>query len=215
VEQKVPGATALNAGDLLPHRNGFALATATPPPLPEISSTASGASPTHTASSGVETISVGTAVTVDSTGGALRAVERTQDLIATHALQMRETSLDSLHVVIKPDPTMQLSLELKLRGGAVEVSASMNQGDFNFMSRHWSDLQQEMEQRGIRLAPLTTDSSSGGTTFNFSQSQNQRPQSETPRESGATEFAFANGGKSPGPAKKLVLRAAPGWESWA
>ena len=95
----------------------------------------------------------------------MRAVERTHDMMALHAMRLVESNSDSLSVVIKPAVGTELSLELRQRNGGVEAQATLTRGDHQFLSQHWPELQQRLEQRGIKLAPL------GGET-DFSANDN-------------------------------------------
>ena len=90
------------------------------------------------------------------------ARERTQEMVAAHALRLKHSTDGSLQVVIKPADGLQISLDLRRVAAGVEVRAELQQGDFNFLSRHWAELQQQLESRGIRLAPLTGDPAAGG-----------------------------------------------------
>ena len=147
-----------------------------------------------------------------------RAVERTHDMVALHALRLVDAQSDSLHVVIKPGAGMQLSLELRQRGDGIEAQAVLQLGDFNQMNQHWSDLQQRLEQRGIRLAPLAGDenpAASGG--WNEFQHQEQRqPEEPDPLVASAfAEFALAGAMTAPAGHPALFAVAQRGWQSWA
>jgi hypothetical protein len=101
-------------------------------------------------------------------------LERVQDMIVLHADRLSESGNASLQVVIKPGAGTQLSLELRQRGDGVEAQAVLQRGDFNHLNQQWPALQQQLEQRGIRLAPLIADGNfaSGGEN-NFQHNQNQ------------------------------------------
>jgi hypothetical protein len=140
-----------------------------------------------------------------------RALERTHDMIALHGLRLLEIKSDSLQLVIKPGAGIQLSLELRQRGDGIEAQAILQQGDFNQLNEHWAELQQRLEQRGIRLAPLTGDENVApfGGNDQFQQQQQQRPSREQdPLAAGAfAEFAMI----AP-PASAASQR---GWQTWA
>ena len=92
-------------------------------------------------------------------------------------MRVNDVGTDSLQVVIKPGAGTQLSLELRQHGGGVEVQAALQQGDFKHLSQHWPELQQRLEQRGIRLAPLTDDgtlANGGSGTFQTKPESNRR-----------------------------------------
>ena len=84
----------------------------------------------------------------------LRALDRTHDMMALHAMRLVESTSDALSVVIKPAVGTELSLELRQHGGSVEAQATLTRGDRDFLSQHWPELQQRLEQRGIKLSSL-------------------------------------------------------------
>jgi hypothetical protein len=139
-----------------------------------------------------------------------QALEQTHDLVTAHAMRLSDTGTDSsLQVVIKPGAGTQLSLELRQRGNGVEAQAALQQGDFKHLSQHWPELQQRLEQRGIRLAPLTDDGSfanSNGQTFN--QKQNQAGEA-------AAEMAFTAPLTGTFTQPITRVKAPGGWETWA
>ena len=138
------------------------------------------------------------------------AMERTHEMVTMHALRLSNTAADSLQVVIKPGAGTQLSLELRQRGSGVEAQAILQQGDFNHLNQRWPELQQRLEQRGIRLAPLTDDSASansgGNQTSDHKKSQPAEPVAEYAFASPAT-VSFAQ------PAARAT--SPRGWETWA
>ncbi|MBC8095357.1 MAG: hypothetical protein H7Y43_06070 [Akkermansiaceae bacterium] len=143
----------------------------------------------------------------------LRTIERTQDLIAVHAYRLRDSSRDSMQVVLKPSPDLHIALNLQMRDGAVEVTAQLQRGDFELLNRHWSDLQQQMEARGVRLAPLSNQNHSLNSNSSFSQQSGRQSQEEKTTKTGPfAEFALANVLVSKRTNKVIGAR---GWESWA
>jgi hypothetical protein len=143
----------------------------------------------------------------------LRNLERTHDMVALHAVRLVEGQTDSLSVVIKPGAGTELSLQLRQRDGGVEAHAVLQRGDFQLMNQHWPELQQRLEQRGIKLAPLgsetnfLTDSGSG-----FKQQQQASQEAEAQKASAFAEFALA--GRALGATARLAVGVS-GWESWA
>lgn len=140
-------------------------------------------------------------------------VERTVQIIAQNAVQLRELGSDSLQVVIKPGGDLQLSLSLQQRDGAVQVQATLQNGDFNFLKQHWSELQQQLENRGIRLSSLMAE----GQSQNNNQSQQQtsaRRDEESASPAGGGSLGFATALAAP-EIKAPTARSGRGWESWA
>jgi len=146
-----------------------------------------------------------------------RALERTHDMVALHALRLLDSNQDSLRVVIKPGAGLQMSLEMRQHGDAIDARMTLQRGDFSPLSRHWPELQQRLEQRGIRLATPTggdnsaADRGAGG----FHQS----PREYTPSDpEAATAFAaFTLAGPVSTPPAPALAAAVPrhGWETWA
>jgi hypothetical protein len=146
-----------------------------------------------------------------------QTLDRTQDLMTLHASRLVDAKTDSLQVVIKPDTGTQLSLELRQRGGGIEAQAILQKGDFENLKQHWPELQQRLEQRGIKLAPLTnTDNQTSGSG---SQGFKQQPDQSAEREpllAGAFAGFGPAGARTNLPAEPAGQPASSrGWQSWA
>ena len=143
----------------------------------------------------------------------MREVERTQDMVSLHALRMVESKADSVSVVIRPGAGTELSLELRHRNGAVEATAVLQRGDFQLMNQHWPELQQKLEQRGIKLSALGGEGNfSAADNGNFSRQQPDREEAAQ-QASAFAEFTMAmNRG---GATARLAPVTPDGWESWA
>lgn len=116
----------------------------------------------------------------------LRTVERTHEMVSLHALRLIESQADSLQVVIKPGGGTELSLELRHRNGTLEAAAILQSGDYQLLNQHWPELQQKLEQRGIKLAPLGSEAGFGTPDQgNFSRRQ------PSPKQSAQQASAFA------------------------
>jgi hypothetical protein len=146
-----------------------------------------------------------------------QALERAHDLMAWHATRLVGANSDSLQVVIKPDAGTQLSLELRQRGGGIEAQAILQKGDFENLKQHWPELQQRLEQRGIKLAPLA----GGENSAAWSGSQGFKNRQDRPAELEPV-FPGAFAGFAP-PAAANILPDEPaiqaassrGWQTWA
>jgi len=142
----------------------------------------------------------------------MRALDRTHDMMALHAMRLVEAQSDALSVVIKPAVGTELSLELRQRAGGVEAHATLLRGDHDFLSQHWPDLQQRLEQRGIKLSAL------GGPADFFANDSGQFRQQQTSQEDAAqraSAFAeFAAFVPAGGATARLAV-VHDGWESWA
>jgi hypothetical protein len=126
---------------------------------------------------------------------------------------LRDCGADSLHVVIKPGSGLRLSLNLQMRGGSVAIQARLNHGDFDFLSRHWNELQQQFAARGIRLASLEQGEPTLGSTPDECRNANLRPGQGDARS--AEAFAGLASTRSlvipPAPSRAEIPR---GQESW-
>ena len=144
-------------------------------------------------------------------------IERTQETVALQAVRLRESGADELRVVIKPDAGLQLSLNLRQRNGGVEVRAVLDRGNFDLLNRHWPALQQQLETRGVRVAPLSrAEDSFGGGGEGFRQPTT--PHGQHPRDD--TDLAETPAVLAPGlPTATATASAsatlARNWETWA
>jgi len=143
----------------------------------------------------------------------MRALDRANDMVALHSMRLIESKTDVLSVMIKPAVGTELSLELRQHANGVEARAALVRGDHEFLSQHWSELQQRLEQRGIKLGPL------GGDTFGAAndQGQFQKPhfsQDEDDAQQASAFAEFAATGQGGGATARLAA-IHDGWESWA
>ena len=171
-------------------------------------------SPVTGVASPSETVSSASHASPPAPEAPLRSLERANDLMSLHASRLRDSGADSLQVVIKPGPGMQLSLNLQMRDGSVEMHATLDRGDFDFLSRQWSELQQQLESHGVRLAPLASGAqNSGGNQNLFQQADRQKENQDTAQPGAFAAVALATASK---PAVTTqTTKTLRGWESWA
>ena len=141
-------------------------------------------------------------------------VQRAAELVSQHALQLREAGAESLRVVVKPDAHLQISLDLHQGQDGIHVQATLHQGNFDLLNRHWQELQQQMEARGIRLANLATQDNAAHTGQQHSQQSRHEPRGEEAIRTG-TSVGLAFAGALAAPEMKPAPAARRGWESWA
>ncbi|MFO1486966.1 MAG: hypothetical protein U1F65_00670 [Verrucomicrobiota bacterium] len=216
---KVAGTPAPNAPDVTAVTSASQVVARSKPavktPARETSdqpSSVSAASALHAAPA-TETSSANLISASSQTEMRLRALDRTHDILALHGVQLKQSGTDSLHVVIKPGAGLQLSLQMKQTSDGIEAQALVQQGDFHDLNRHWTELQQRLEERGIRLAPLGQDPAATGGQQNFQQQSRQAPQQDALSAGAFAEFASAGAASSrPAPSAPVNPR---GWESWA
>jgi hypothetical protein len=145
----------------------------------------------------------------------VRSLERTQDMVALHSMRLRDLKTDSLQVVIKPGSGLQLSLDLRQRGDEIEVQALLQRGDFDHLNRHWSELQQRLESRGVRLANLTTSDQKEGNPSHSRQQQQSSGDTDPLVRSAVKEFGFAGSMTESVSRRSGQSKGHRGWESWA
>jgi hypothetical protein len=210
-EKNLPVAPASRAGEVLPvkrqpsatflpHRTNIELS---PAPGSQGADAATPAQATPSLDASAQGLSLNPA----------RSLERVQDLMSLHGLRLRDSGSGSLHVIIKPAPDLQLVLDLRLHEGRVEMRATLHRGDFDLLNRHWTELQQQLEPRGIRLAPLNDGrTAAGGDPLLFQQPRHRQSKDDSAPANAAAEFILANESKPVTTNKTGMLH---GWESWA
>jgi len=212
-EQKMPVAPAVEpAGDDLPAKAAHPRVAAYK--LQEEKSETATA-PTPPSSVPVSETAESAAVASADWPSSVRSVERTHDLMALHGTRIRESGQESLQVVIKPDAGLQLSLQLQMRQGAVEIRALLDRGNFEMLNLHWPELQQQLEARGIRLAPLATSDPTANGSNEFSQHSQERHAEDQTRSAGAFADFALNSTLVPASKNKNRTPTPRGWESWA
>ncbi len=135
--------------------------------------------------------------------------------MSLHAFRLRDSGQDALQVVIKPGGGLQLSLNLQMRDGNVEMQALLQRGNYEFLNLHWPELQQQLEARGVRLAPLEHNGQATTGDPNHPQQSGREQSPEYPANAGAFAGFALNSTLVPSPAPKARPAGARGWESWA
>lgn len=167
-KQKLPGAATVATGEDLPGRSRRNDAPATITIRVE---------PVPPSGDGISTMSAAAKTAVPGnmnltpvTSTIPQYVERIREMVSLQVMHMQATRAEEMRVVIKPDVGLQLSLHLQLRDGGVEVQAVLDRGNFGLLNRHWPELQQQLELRGVRVAPLANAQQSfGGGSEGFRQ----------------------------------------------
>gem|GEM_PF-1459823 len=143
------------------------------------------------------------------------ALERTEDIVQLHAGRLRQSGTDQLHVVIKPGAGVQLSMTLRQEGDRVQAEVWMHRGDLEFFQRHWRELQERCEARGIQLGDLQRHPD----FQSHQQRHGYRPPAgdwADPLMAGAfAEFALAGSLTEPPARRSLRSARHRGWETWA
>jgi hypothetical protein len=214
-EQVLPGNHVLAAGKTgLPANAGFKPESA---PSSGLETTVSAGAAAQS-SVGHSLVAAGQVVSASAVKASAATVEQTHQLVAMNAVRLHETGATSLRVVLKPDAGTQLSLELRQRDNGVEARAILQTGDFAQLNHHWPELQQRLEQRGVRLAALTSEqnfTATGDGQHQFQQPARQSAGDETFATGRDRRFAPsvpANLSRATESAGRSAYR---GWETWA
>jgi hypothetical protein len=202
--------TADPTGNILPGSvAGVLHGNALPTEAVQMASSAAASTLISNGTSAVNASATDGAAVLSLSDNQLQAMERTHDLVAAHAMRLDNVDSSTLTVVIKPGGGTQLSLELRQHGDGIEAQAALQQGDYHHLNQNWPELQQRLEQRGIRLAPLVDDGTAtngGGQQF---QQQSNRP--------GETMSALGFGKTQTVTLAQptVTANAGMGWETWA
>lgn len=123
------------------------------------------------------------------------------------AVQMRRHHLETMTVALRFDHHTEIRLDLSVQGEQVNVQAQLERGDFGGASQRWSELQEELASRGVRLGNLQDFSwmtaAGNGRNFYSAEDDENQQQPAHPRIGGGTK-------QSP----QVPSRTAA-WERWA
>ncbi len=144
----------------------------------------------------------------------LLTLEKTHDLITTHALRLSHSQNDTMRVVIEPGSGTRLSLELRFTNGGIEAQAQLHRGDFDFLSNHWAELQQRLQPQGVSLGALEYSTGSGPDQRS-SQDKSNFTGEESPQRGARAELGLERDQPESRSKVKSLIRQYAGWESWA
>ena len=145
------------------------------------------------------------------------AAAHAQDLVSqviNHVTELRQLNLNSLAVVLKPDANTEILLRLEQRGGAVEIQARFERGDFQNFNAHWEELQRSLAGQGVRLSPLENSPFNSDASFH-------RPTGgfRPPRDDQSAPSPARKASTEPPPARRVKPQPSASvsrrWESWA
>ena len=100
------------------------------------------------------------AASVDAADGITAArsmdgVDVLRQEILSRVVDVRHQDSGSMSVVLRPDPSTELNVQLRRReGGGVEVVVRMDRGEVGAYQSSWASLQHSFSQHGVRLADL-------------------------------------------------------------
>jgi hypothetical protein len=141
----------------------------------------------------------------------LETLEKTHDLITTHALRLSHSQNDSMRVVIEPGSGTRLSLELRFTDGRIEAQAQLHRGDFDFLSNHWAELQQRLQPQGVSLGALEYCTGSGSDQRGSQDTSSFTREQPSGHDHLPEERDFVESRSK----VKTRIRQYAGWESWA
>lgn len=226
-----PAANARNAEKVLPRRQNFP----EPPSQPERASAKPDAAPVPAheprETGKVEVSAPGIAapagdkaapVTNDAGVESARpaAVEKAFGLVTERIVSFKRVGVDSAEVNLRPDRDTEITLQLRLSNGHVEVAARLERGNFEALRAHWGELQQSLSQQGVRVGALAAAAPVSGGQFSFDASQqgarhDGREAFERAGE-GVDDWAWAGAmSKASREPKHRQPEHVRGWERWA
>ena len=158
--------------------------------------------------------------------GALNPMlEKIWDAVTT----FRVRGENEMTVKVQPDNDTEMQLTIKYGAGGVEIEARMHQGDGRQLASGWSELQQQLSERGVNLGDLASEDSEETTRDSDPRQFNRQgqPQSHpTEFQIGDEEADWAALGMAATRDKEPTRTTAPestdkveeaydGWQSWA
>jgi hypothetical protein len=123
----------------------------------------------------------------------LRALERTHDLVALHAMRLGQSIGDTMHVVLEPGNGTKISLELHRAQSGIDAQAVLHRGNFDSLNQNWPQLQERLKTRDVHLADLQKASPSVAEQTGAQHRGSllpARPAKENPSQDTITEFVF-------------------------
>jgi hypothetical protein len=109
-------------------------------------------------------------------GGTL--FDRVEQAITREVVLIRQAGAEALTVVVRPDPKMELVLNLTNKSGRVEVAIQCEAHALEALQREYGQLQESLAQLNVRLLPLKEGPSSQFSSQNSGDPESQ-PQQET------------------------------------
>lgn len=116
-------------------------------------------------------------------------MDRLAELVSVEATILRQFKPGALTAVVRPDPSSELRLELRMHRGQVEAHAVLEKGDVQAFSAGWEDLQKSLRAQGIELQPLT-ENSSRPTSASTDDGQRRQSSGREPNEREPASWAL-------------------------
>lgn len=153
-------------------------------------------------------ISIEAAATLAPESPAAR-VDRLEQLIADVAVQVRQADSQRISVVIRPDASSELLLELRVRDNGIEARAELTGS--TMLKEQWSELQSRLAGQGIQLGDLGHSNS-----FARGQSGGQQGQSSEWSANEPWPLTTIDERSSQNQSERAVVSASRArWEVWA
>ena len=156
-------------------------------------------------------------------------IEQVERLLTREAASFRERGLEPVSIVLRPDSSTELRLDLRNEGGILWAEVTLERGDLRSIGGDWEQLQARLEERGIRLAALTTEPGLGSGSGGFGSMPERRDASAGPDVGWVEDGGFGGqrraktaaigaalvGTPSAAGSVELDRRQGTRWESWA
>jgi uncharacterized protein (DUF2252 family) len=81
-------------------------------------------------------------------------VERVFTEVTERVVSFKRLGTESAEVNVRPDRSTEITLQMSVRNGQVQVVARLERGNFDSLNAHWGDLQQTLSQQGVRVGEL-------------------------------------------------------------
>jgi hypothetical protein len=136
------------------------------------------------------------------------SLDRLEQMISREAINVRQTSAQTLGVSLKLDSNTELFLQLTTQNGLVQASVRCDRGQFAPEDAQWAQLQQSLARQNVELLPMT-----GSSNLNFQQPSDKHPHPPAARE----EWPAPGAPAQPAQPRKQKQQNRPpkNWESWA
>jgi len=101
-------------------------------------------------------------------------IEQVERLLTREAASFRDRGLEPVSILLRPDSNTELRLDLRNEGGILRAEVTLERGDLRSIGGDWEQLQARLEERGIRLAALTTEPGMGSGSGGFGSMSDRR-----------------------------------------
>ncbi|HAM73195.1 MAG TPA: hypothetical protein DCM86_16285 [Verrucomicrobiales bacterium] len=106
-------------------------------------------------------------------------IDALRETILNRTVEVRQEGLSSMSVVLRPDSSTELAVQIRSTDGGMEVHVRVERGDSSALQSGWPALQHTLFQHGIRLAGLDV-AAHAATAMRLSGDSRGTPQAPVP-----------------------------------